>query len=67
MNTEETTLQTEIETAIADRLEGDSDVSRSFNTIEEYRTVTGMRFRMTKEEKASGISREEAFTQRFLQ
>lgn len=34
-------------------------------SIDDYTKRTGKRFRMTKAEKDSGISREEAFKQRF--
>lgn len=36
-----------------------------YESIEDYTTKTGQRFRMTKEEKAAGLSREEAFEARF--
>ena len=36
-----------------------------FSTIEEYKEMTGKRFRMTKQEKADGLTREEAFARRF--
>ena len=34
-------------------------------TIEEYTRQTGKRFRMTKEQKARDLSREQAFTETF--
>lgn len=36
-----------------------------FTTIEEYKEKTGKRFRLTKQEKAEGLTREEAFARRF--
>lgn len=36
-----------------------------YESIEDYTAKTGQRFRMTKDEKAAGLSREEAFQQRF--
>ena len=37
-----------------------------WTTIDEYKEATGKRYRMTREQKQRGISREEAF-QEFLQ
>ena len=36
-----------------------------YESIEDYSSKTGKRFRMTKEEKEQGLTREEAFTQRY--
>ena len=36
-----------------------------YSSIEEYTQQTGKRFRLTKEEKALGLSREEALQLRF--
>ncbi len=36
-----------------------------YESIEDYTSKTGKRFRMTKEEKELGLTREEAFTQRY--
>jgi hypothetical protein len=36
-----------------------------WESISDYSKQTGKRFRMTKEQKERGISREEAFTERF--
>jgi len=35
----------------------------SYATIEEYKAATGKRFRMTKDQKNRGISRDEAFAE----
>ncbi len=37
-----------------------------YATIEEYTAVTGKRFRMTKDQKERGLTREEAFTEIHL-
>jgi len=36
-----------------------------YESIEDYTTVTGKRFRMTKEQKQRGLTRDEAFTETF--
>ena len=36
-----------------------------YESIEDYTAKTGQRFRMTKTERESGMSREEAFQERF--
>ena len=36
-----------------------------YESIEEYTNVTGKRFRMTKDQKARDLSREDAFTETF--
>ena len=36
-----------------------------YESIEDYTTVTGKRFRMTKEQKQRGLTREQAFTETF--
>jgi len=36
-----------------------------WESISDYSKQTGKRFRMTKEQKGRGLSREEAFTERF--
>lgn len=38
-----------------------------YESFDEYTAKTGKRFRMTKEEKSAGLTREEAFHQRFNQ
>ena len=39
--------------------------SALYESIEDYTAQTGKRFRMTKDQKALGLSREEAFTQTY--
>ena len=39
--------------------------SSLYESIEDYTTQTGKRFRMTKEQKTLGLTREEAFSQTF--
>ncbi len=39
---------------------------QQYSTIEEYTAVTGKRFRMTKDQKERGLTREEAFTEIHL-
>ena len=39
--------------------------SSLYESIEDYTAQTGKRFRMTKEQKNLGLTREEAFTQTF--
>ena len=41
------------------------DSGKLYEDIADYSQKTGKRFRMTKAEKDSGLSREEAFNQRF--
>ena len=36
-----------------------------YESIEDYTTKTGKRFRMTKQQKSRNLSREEAFTETF--
>jgi hypothetical protein len=36
-----------------------------YESIEDYTKKTGKRFRLTKEEKAEGLSREQAFNNRY--
>jgi hypothetical protein len=40
-------------------------VSTIYESIEDYTATTGKRFRMTKEQKELGLTREEAFTQTY--
>jgi len=40
--------------------------SPAYSTIEEYTGQTGRRFRMTKDQKERGLTREEAFTELHL-
>ncbi len=39
---------------------------QQYSTIEEYTAATGKRFRMTKDQKERGLTREEAFTEIHL-
>ena len=39
---------------------------QQYSTIEEYTAVTGKRFRMTKDQKERGLTREEAFAELHL-
>jgi hypothetical protein len=50
-----------VTTAIKDNLTGNQNWP--FQSIEDYKTKTGKRFRMTREQKQAGISRDEAFAQ----
>jgi len=65
MENTESTLQETVEAAISEALASPTQNEALYTSIDEYRTVTGKRFRMTKEEKSSGLSREQAFTARF--
>ena len=40
-------------------------MEEAYESIEEYTSKTGKRFRMLKEQKARGLTREEAFTETF--
>ena len=51
---------------LADNTTGSKDSSAPFANPDEYRKATGRRFRMTREQKARGITRQEAFAE-FLQ
>lgn len=65
MNTNEK-LDEIVQTAMASQLRGTTDTQAvKFASIDEYKQVTGKRFRMTKEQITRGISREDAF-QEFL-
>ena len=44
-------------------LDGSSKVGDIYESIEDYTQRTGKRFRMTKEQKQRGLSRDEAFTE----
>jgi hypothetical protein len=47
---------------VAKKKEGSKeDVEMVYESIEEYKEKTGKRFRMTREQKERGVSREEAF------
>ena len=40
--------------------------SPEYTTIEEYTARTGKRFRMTKDQKERGLTRDEAFTELYI-
>ena len=42
-----------------------SPMEEGYESIEEYTSKTGKRFRMLKDQKARGLTREEAFTETF--
>jgi len=59
-------LEQIVNDAMTRQLRGDSKPqSALYESIEHYTQMTGKRFRMTKDQKARSISREEAF-QEFL-
>ena len=49
-----------------DERKEDSTPSPMYSTIEEYCVGTGKRFRMTKDQKERGLTREEAFTELYI-
>ena len=62
----------EMDEAIADlvnnlmgELFGELEESPIYESIEDYEDKTGKRFRMKKDEKEEGLTREEAFERRF--
>jgi hypothetical protein len=62
----------EVDEAIADlvnslmeELFGELEESPIYESIEDYEDKTGKRFRMKKDEKEEGLTREEAFERRF--
>ena len=59
-------LEQIVNDAMTRQLRGDSKTQTSmYESIEQYSKMTGKRFRMTKDQKARNVSREEAF-QEFL-
>jgi len=57
-------LEQIVNDAMATKLRGDKQVNQTqFESIEAYTQATGKRFRMTKEQKARNITREQAFTE----
>lgn len=42
-----------------------AEAFKNFSTPDEYKTLTGKRFRHRKEEKAAGLTRQEAFESRI--
>ena len=47
----------------ADNMSAMKMVPRLYESIDQYTKVTGKRFRMTKEQKSRGLSRDEAFSE----
>ena len=58
--TKEKTMDTQVETAPQEEL---TTVDESYESIEAYTERTGKRFRMLKEQKSRGLTREEAFAE----
>ncbi len=59
-----------VENALKEYMEVTQEIEKDletpeYTTIEEYKEATGKRFRMTKQDKADGLTREEAFAKRF--
>jgi hypothetical protein len=62
----------ELEETLADLVSGlfeekmaEPEEAVIYESIDDYETKTGKRFRMLKSEKEAGLSREDAFRQRF--
>tara|TARA_R110000824_G_scaffold120991_4_gene276813 strand:- start:261 stop:500 length:240 start_codon:yes stop_codon:yes gene_type:complete len=49
-----------------DKQEESSQADPKYATIQEYTDQTGKRFRMNKDQKERGLTREEAFTELYL-
>jgi len=49
-----------------DETKEDSVPSSKYSSIEEYSVATGKRFRMTKDQMERGLTREEAFTELYI-
>ena len=45
----------------ADRRDTNNDSQQIYESIEDYKEKTGKRFRMTRDQKSRGLTREEAF------
>ena len=54
-------LQKIVTDAMKNQLKTDVRPSAKYSSIDEYKRVTGKRFRMTREQTERNISREEAF------
>ena len=52
--------------AFTERSEDAKPQSPEYSSIEEYSEATGKRFRMTKDQKERGLTREEAFAELYL-
>tara|TARA_R100001510_G_C7578774_1_gene152541 strand:+ start:291 stop:506 length:216 start_codon:yes stop_codon:yes gene_type:complete len=55
-----------IEDAMRKQLSNSNDINAPFIDIEDYKKKTGKRFRMTKAQRESGLTREQAF-QEFME
>ena len=51
--------------SLMEELFGELEESPIYESIEDYEDKTGKRFRMKKDEKEEGLTREEAFERRF--
>lgn len=54
-------LQKIVTDAMKNQLKTDVRPSAKYTSIDEYKRVTGKRFRITREQRDRGISREQAF------
>lgn len=55
----------ELVSSLMEELFGEVEETPIYESIEDYEDKTGKRFRMKKDEKEEGLSREEAFERRF--
>jgi len=55
-----------IDEALRKQLSNSNDINAPFLNIEDYKKKTGKRFRMTKAQRESGLTREQAF-QEFME
>tara|TARA_R100000664_G_scaffold1547_1_gene3961 strand:- start:4438 stop:4653 length:216 start_codon:yes stop_codon:yes gene_type:complete len=55
-----------IDEALKKQLSNSNDINAPFIDIEDYKKKTGKRFRMTKAQRESGLTREQAF-QEFME
>jgi hypothetical protein len=55
-----------IDKALKRQLTNSNDINAPFIDIEDYKKKTGKRFRMTKAQRESGLTREQAF-QEFME
>jgi len=54
-------LSSLIDEALKKQLSNNNDINAPFMDIDDYKKKTGKRFRMTREQKESGLTREQAF------
>ena len=59
-------LTSVIDKALKRQLSNSNDINAPFMDIEDYKKKTGKRFRMTKAQRESGLTREQAF-QEFME